>query len=183
VLFAWLAEAADGGYRALVARWPLAPFLLTPIGFAVAAALTGAFFDGAQGSGIPQVIAARASSVPAHRTALLGWRVTVAKIVLTAFCMLAGGSIGREGPTVQVGAAIMFAAGGLAGIGRQRGLVLAGAAAGIAAAFNAPLAGILFVIEELARSFDRRLTAITVAAVILAGPDEPRPRRGRELSR
>ena len=66
---------------------------------------------------------------------------------------LAGGaSVGREGPTVQVGATIMQALGQALRLPRvetQRGLVLAGGAAGVAAAFNTPLAGIVFAIEEL----------------------------------
>ncbi|HVM83931.1 MAG TPA: chloride channel protein, partial [Candidatus Binatia bacterium] len=80
-----------------------------------------------------------------------------------------GASTGREGPTVQVGAAIMFAIGRFAGIGRQPGLILAGAAAGVAGAFNTPLAGIVFAIEEMAKAFDRRMNVLVVAAVILAG--------------
>lgn len=169
VAFAWLADAANDLFRDIVELSPWAPLLLTPLAFGLSAAATIRWFDGAQGSGIPQVIAARASGVHAHRSALLNARVTIGKVVLTVLGMCAGGSIGREGPTVQVGAAIMFAVGGVAGIGRQRGLVLAGAAAGIAAAFNTPLAGVLFAIEELAKSFERRMAAITVSAVVLAG--------------
>ena len=168
-LFAMLADDAAAGNRMIAATYPLAGLVLTPLGFALSAALTRIWFDGAQGSGIPQVIAARASKDHAHRAALLGLRVTLGKIVLVLIGLLVGASIGREGPTVQVGAAVMFAAGGLAGIGRQRGLVLAGAAAGIAAAFNTPLAGVLFAIEELAKAFERRMTAITASAVVLAG--------------
>lgn len=167
--FAKLSDLAQDFYRAMTVAWPYAPLVVTPLGFALSQIATKLWFEGAQGSGIPQVIAARASRHVAHRASLLGLRVTLGKIVLVIFGLAIGASIGREGPTVQVGAAIMFAVGGMAGIGRQRGLVLAGAAAGIAAAFNTPLAGILFAIEELAKSFERRMTAITTAAVVLAG--------------
>jgi H+/Cl- antiporter ClcA len=79
-----------------------------------------------------------------------------------------GASIGREGPTVQVGAAIMLATGRLSPR-RLKGLVLAGGAAGVAAAFNTPLAGIVFAIEELSRDYERRASVGVIAAVITAG--------------
>jgi H+/Cl- antiporter ClcA len=167
--FAKLSDLAQDLNRHIAATWFYAPLVITPIGFALSQILTKLWFEGAQGSGIPQVIAARATSHLSHRARLLGARVTIGKIILVIFGLAIGASIGREGPTVQVGAAIMFAVGGMAGIGRQRGLVLAGAAAGIAAAFNTPLAGILFAIEELAKAFEPRMTAITTAAVVLAG--------------
>ena len=82
--------------------------------------------------------------------------------------LLCGASIGREGPTVQVGASIMFAIGRLSPR-RQPGLLLAGASAGVAAAFNTPLAGIVFGIEEMSRSFEARTSGIILGAVIAAG--------------
>lgn len=82
--------------------------------------------------------------------------------------LLSGASSGREGPTVQVGAATMFLLGRLEPH-RQPGLLLAGAAAGIAAAFNAPLAGIIFGIEEMSRSFEQRSSVLVLVTVIVAG--------------
>ena len=69
---------------------------------------------------------------------------------------------------MQVGASIMFAIGRVAPF-RQRGFLLAGAAAGVAAAFNTPLAGIVFGIEEMSRSFEARTSGLVVGAVIAAG--------------
>ena len=95
-------------------------------------------------------------------------RVAVGKILIMSLGLLTGASIGREGPTVQVGAAIMFALGRLSPH-RQAGFLLAGAAAGVAAAFNTPLAGIVFGIEEMSRSFEARTSGLIIGAVIAAG--------------
>jgi H+/Cl- antiporter ClcA len=95
-------------------------------------------------------------------------RVAAGKLLLTVAGLLCGASTGREGPTVQVGASIMYAAGRYAP--RMRGgLIVAGGAAGIAAAFNAPLAGIMFGIEEMSRKFEGHASTLAIAAVIAAG--------------
>ena len=91
---------------------------------------------------------------------------------MSFLAILGGFTIGREGPTVQVGAALMFNLRRLyprsnALIERQ--LVLAGAAAGLSAAFNTPLAGIVFAIEELTRSFEARASGVLITAIIIAG--------------
>jgi H+/Cl- antiporter ClcA len=91
---------------------------------------------------------------------------------MTLLGLACGASIGREGPTVQVGASIMHALGNLLRLPRpelRRALVLAGGAAGIAAAFNTPLAGIVFAIEELSHSFEVRTSGTVFTAVIIAG--------------
>lgn len=169
VLFAHAADLAAELFGWLRQQWPYLPLALTPAGFALCAWAARRWFDGAQGSGIPQAIAARASHDPADRERLLGAKVTAGKVALTVVGLGIGASIGREGPTVQVGAAIMLAVAGFAGIGRVRGLVLAGAAAGVAAAFNTPLAGVVFAIEEMARAFEHRISGPIVGAVVLAG--------------
>jgi H+/Cl- antiporter ClcA len=171
VLAVFMAEAANI-VQALFAdverQWHWAPLLITPIGFGLAAWLTRRFFDGAQGSGIPQVIAARQLPTVEERSKLVSARLGVAKIGLLLLGLLCGASSGREGPTVQVGAATMFFLGRIEPH-RQPGLLLAGSAAGIAAAFNAPLAGIIFGIEEMSRSFEQRSSVLVLVAVIAAG--------------
>jgi H+/Cl- antiporter ClcA len=94
--------------------------------------------------------------------------VILGKMALTALALLVGASVGREGPTVQVGAAVMLLCARIGGIGHARGILLAGAAAGVAAAFNTPLAGIVFAIEEMARSFEHRNSGRVLAAIVLA---------------
>ena len=166
-----LAVASDAVQRVFqsgLARWPYMPLAVTPLGFALAVWLAQRVFPNTQGSGIPQAIAARKLEDQDARARLVGLRVAVGKILLTLFGLLIGASTGREGPTVQVGASVMFLIGRLTPR-RQPGLILAGAAAGVAAAFNAPLAGIVFAIEEMSRSFEVRASGLIIAAVILAG--------------
>lgn len=167
--FAYMADGAQDYYHRLFAWNPYALLILTPATFALFAWMTKRWFDGAQGSGIPQAIAARRHQDGALARKLLAPNVTIAKIVMTSLALAAGASIGREGPTVQIGACIMFMVGSYAGIGRQPGLILAGSAAGIAGAFNAPLAGVMFAIEEMAHSYDRRLSSLVIAAVVISG--------------
>lgn len=165
---ALLADAAQAQWHNLLAVQRYAALILTPFGFGLALFLARRYFQNSQGSGIPQVIAARALPDGESRLALVSLRVAAGKIAVMMLGLLCGASIGREGPTVQVGAALMFAAGRRA-LNYQRGLLLAGAAAGIAAAFNTPLAGIVFGIEELSRSFKSRTSGLVLATVIAAG--------------
>ncbi|MCW2494050.1 MAG: chloride channel protein [Frankiales bacterium] len=166
VAFAWAANrATELFHRVLIYPW--IAFGLTPAIFVLSAYLARRFFPGSQGSGIPQAIAARRARH--RRNTLLSMRLTMGKIALTLLGLAAGASIGREGPTVQVGAAIMLKCGKWGGMGKARGLILAGSAAGVAAAFNTPLAGIVFAIEEMGRAFEQRSSALVLIAVILAG--------------
>ena len=166
-----LAVASDEVQRIFqnwLVRWPYMPLVLTPLGFAFVVLLAVRVFPNTQGSGIPQAIAARKLDDQDARARLVGLRVAAGKILLTLLGLLVGASTGREGPTVQVGASVMFLIGRLTPR-RQPGLILAGAAAGVAAAFNAPLAGIVFAIEEMSRSFEARASGLIIAGVILAG--------------
>jgi H+/Cl- antiporter ClcA len=169
--FALCATWANGVFRHLTAWNRYAPLVVTPLGFCAIVWSTRRFFPGAQGSGIPQTIAALSAGSLA-RGRLLSLKIALGKVLLTVLGLLSGASIGREGPTVQIGAALMYS------LSRStlfpyermhRGLILAGGAAGVAAAFNAPLAGIVFAIEEMSRSFEHRTVSIVITAVIVAG--------------
>lgn len=168
VVFTAAANRAQALFHHLLFN-PWLALAVTPAGFVLCAWLTRTVFPGAQGSGIPQAIAARRLSDDGLRARLLSLRLTTGKILLTLIGLLTGASIGREGPTVQVGASIMLGAARMGGMGRQRGLILAGSAAGVAAAFNTPLAGIVFAIEEMSRAFESRTSGLVLVAVILAG--------------
>lgn len=168
VALALLADEAQAIFKDLVLRWRYISLGLTPCGLGIAAYLTRRVFPNSQGSGIPQAIAARHLSDQGARSALVSIRIAIGKIFLTLFGLLCGASIGREGPTVQVGASIMFAIGRLSPR-RQPGLILAGASAGVAAAFNTPLAGIVFGIEEMSRAFEVETSSLLLGAIIAAG--------------
>jgi H+/Cl- antiporter ClcA len=166
-----LAFAADWAarvFQAVLAWQPLAALALTPLGFAMSIWVAQRYFPNSGGSGIPQAIAARQLQGLAARERLVSIRIAVGKVVLVLLGLLCGASIGREGPTVQVGASIMFAVGRLSPR-RQPGLILAGASAGVSAAFNTPLAGIVFGIEEMSRSFEARTSGIIIGGVVAAG--------------
>ncbi len=151
IAFAALADRVGGLFLAVVAGHAWLPFALAPAGLALSVLLTRTLFPGAQGSGIPQVIAALHMHEPERIDAVLSLRIAVGKVLLTLLGLGCGASIGREGPTVQVGATIMHALGRVLRLPRQdayRAMVLAGGAAGVAAAFNTPLAGVVFAIEN-----------------------------------
>jgi H+/Cl- antiporter ClcA len=172
IAFADLANAAQSLFRLVTGPRPWLVLLVAPAGLAVSVLLTRTVFPGAQGSGIPQVMAALHMSDPRQIARLLSARVALGKVLLTLLGLASGASVGREGPTVQVGASIMQALGRALHLPRaetQRGLVLAGGAAGVAAAFNTPLAGIVFAIEELSHSFESRTSGMVITAVVLGG--------------
>ncbi len=169
VAFTEASNAAQTAFAHGILRFWLLPLIVTPIGFVICAALTQRYFRGAEGSGIPQAIAALDLTEGPHRYQLLAPKLILGKIGATLIGLLCGASVGREGPTVQVGAIIMLQVARFGGLKNERGLILAGSAAGIAAAFNAPLAGIVFAIEELSRSFEQRTNGLALYAVIFAG--------------
>ena len=169
VLFAELAELANEMFIEHAHENPLLPLIFTPVALGLIAWMTKKFFHGAEGSGIPQTIAALEVK---NKSAILSLKIAVGKIVLTLAGLASGASIGREGPSVHIGAAIMHTLGRYVRFPphyMERGLILAGGAAGVAAAFNTPLAGIVFAIEEMSRSFEQRISGIVTTGVVLAG--------------
>jgi H+/Cl- antiporter ClcA len=169
VIFASLGDMSTKFFKELVANYSWLPFIITPLGLCVSVMLTKAFFPAVSGSGIPQAIAAKSMRVPAEKVRLLSVKNAFVKIFLTVLAILCGASVGREGPTVQVGASIMMGVGRLFSYGTRSTLVIAGGAAGIAAAFNTPLAGIVFAVEELSRTYVQKTTSLIVSTVIIAG--------------
>jgi H+/Cl- antiporter ClcA len=174
--FTLLAEAAMHGFQQ-IERWgPQGRYLVlvwTPLLTVALLWWTRRFVPGAMGSGIPQVMRALDDDLqPGQRAWLVSLRVSLHKIALVSGGLFAGLSIGREGPTVQVGAGVMVHARRWLSPGSgidAHDLMVAGAAAGIAAAFNTPLGGIVFALEQLSRRRSIAHSSLVIAGIVLAG--------------
>lgn len=126
--------------------------------------LLNSFCPEAAGSGIPQVKLAfwkEFGHIPK--------RIAAIKFVAGALSIGGGLSLGREGPSVQIGSGLASTVAGLMGIPKQgkRTASAAGAAAGLAAAFNAPLAGVAFVLEEILEDLNNRLLGPVLLASVI----------------
>lgn len=173
ILFERLSSSALTTFHAIVQLAWWSPLLLTPmIGMFVVWA-THRYAPGSQGSGIPQVIAAsRLAADDTEVGKLVSLRIAAGKIVLGSLALVGGFSAGREGPSVQVGASILASVHRWiphTRLIRRSDLIIAGGAAGIAAAFNTPLAGIVFAIEELGRRLETRTSGVVLSTIIVAG--------------
>lgn len=173
VAFTWMTEQAFEHFTAFEKGFWWGPLLWTPASTAAIVWLTRRYVVGAAGSGIPQVMAALTPEVPKAAGHLyVSVKLSVAKMLLATWGLLAGLSLGREGPSVQIAAGVMHHARRWLPTKSQvseHGLMLAGGAAGIAAAFNTPLGGVMFAIEELSRKPEQRSNGLLVAAIVLAG--------------
>lgn len=183
----WLAAAAAAGGGALffiyAERWsllfaarlraesPYLPALVVGAGLVIIMRLRDRLFPGTEGTGIPQAIAAlRLGEHPARAT-VLSLRILIGKMLLLTLALFAGATVGREGPSVHVAACALYFANRLATFAPahvERGLILAGGAAGIGAAFNAPIAGLVFAIEEIGRSFEKANASLMIRSVVIA---------------
>lgn len=155
---------------------PYQLFLLAPLLFVAGWWIVQKYAPAAAGSGIPQVMAAlqKGAQVPEKELSrLLGFRVMLVKIVSSLLCLLGGGVIGREGPTIQIGASIFCSVhrrfGNMVHQHNPMPWIIAGSSAGLAAAFNTPLGGIVFAIEELASVHFNQFKIAVLSAVIIAG--------------
>ncbi|HEY2733124.1 MAG TPA: chloride channel protein, partial [Polyangiales bacterium] len=139
--------------------------LVTTLGALVSGAILHFFAPNARGSGIPQVKVAYVV-----KTGRLRLRDAVYKFFLSALQIGTGSALGREGPTVQICAGVSSALGRLFAISPQnrRRLLPVGAAAGVAAAFNAPIAAVTFITEEIIGDLDQTLLSGVVVAAALA---------------
>ncbi len=141
-------------------------YVLVPIGGALLAGpLIAWFAKEAKGHGVPEVMQALVL-----RGGRIRPRVALAKIVASALCIGTGGSAGREGPIVQVGSTLGSVTGQILHLSddRIKNLVACGAAAGIAATFNAPIAGVAFAIEVLMCELQVRMFGNVVIAAVSA---------------
>jgi CIC family chloride channel protein len=134
------------------------------VGLLLVSWFTCRFVPEAQGHGVPEVITAIA-----RHDGVIRPRVSLIKILASGFCIGTGGTVGREGPIVQIGSSLGSMAGQLFKLSARniKVLVAAGTAAGISATFNAPLAGVIFSSEIILGSFAvESLTPIVIASVL-----------------
>ena len=147
------------------------PMVVITLGMLVILQLRIRYFPGTEGTGIPQAIAALKTEDGPIRTQMLSWRIAIGKTVLLVLGLFTGMTIGREGPSVHVGACMMYLITKMTRFPQnlvQRGLILGGGGAGIAAAFNAPVAGAIFALEEIGRSFEKNNIGTIIRTVLLA---------------
>jgi len=183
----WLLAAAASGLGAYLfnfaeqlseesRRWmmdvsPLLPAGIVSISIMIICPLRDRVFPGTDGTGIPQTIAALKIPDGPKRNKVLSLRIMLGKMLLLVMGLFAGPTIGREGPSVHVGACLMYLSARFAKFEHhlvQRGLILAGGAAGIAAAFNTPIAGAVFAFEEIGRSFEKDNAGTIVRTAVVA---------------
>ncbi|MFG2286616.1 chloride channel protein [Streptomyces sp. NPDC048595] len=146
----------------------LGPFfvLLAPVvGGLLYGPLVDRFAKEARGHGVPEVMLA-----VAQRGGRINPQVSVVKALASALCIGSGGSVGREGPIVQIGSALGSTLGRVVKVSedRMRLLVACGAAGGIAATFNAPLAGVFFSMELILGAFSVEAFGATVLSSVTA---------------
>jgi CIC family chloride channel protein len=147
-MVAWHTDDVTLNYlRHLPSWWKI---LSPAVGGLIVGLIIVRFAAEAKGHGVPEVMEA-----VALRGGRIRPRVVVAKLLASSVCIASGGSVGREGPIVQIGSAIASSIGQWLRVGerRMRTLVGCGAAAGIAATFNAPVAGALFAVEIILGDF------------------------------
>ncbi|NOQ16400.1 MAG: chloride channel protein [Methyloprofundus sp.] len=167
-----LSEWAGQTYRSISLAYPWFNFIIAPFGLALTAWISTRFFPGSQGSGIPQVKLALELNNSENHSHLVSLRIAAGKTFLPIMGLLSGASVGFGGPATHVGASLMASLEKLIKFPTHyttKGLLLAGSAAGFAAMFSAPLAGIMFGIEEMGRTLDERISSLVLTAIILSG--------------
>jgi len=171
-IFAWAEKLLD-----VMLNWhDWAIFIVAPIGFVLSWWLVKEFAPNAKGSGIPQVMAAVELANPKEHTkirSLLSLKIIVFKIISSVVLVIGGGAVGREGPTIQIAGSIFrkvneYLPDWWPKISKKN-MIMTGAAAGLAAAFNTPLGGIVFAVEELSKTHINYFKTALFTAVIIAG--------------
>ncbi len=170
VLFRWLihrfsAIFFDGGASLLSSLGPWYVVLIPAAGGLIVGLLVYYLAPETKGHGVPEVMYAVDREGGRIRI-----RVAVIKALASSVCIGSGGSVGREGPIVQIGSSLGSSLGQLFHLSRDKVkiLVACGAGGGIAATFNAPLAGIFFALEIILRSYAPRHISSVVLASVLA---------------
>lgn len=151
-------------------------FIIAPIGFVLSWWLVKEFAPYAKGSGIPQVMAAVELANPKEHYKirhLLSVKIIIFKILSSVALVIGGGAVGREGPTIQIAGSVFRKVNELLPDWwpkiSKKNMIMTGAAAGLSAAFNTPLGGIVFAVEELSKTHINYFKTALFTAVIIAG--------------
>jgi H+/Cl- antiporter ClcA len=176
VLYAKLFFLAEMGTHWVIHHGTWLLFIVMPVCFVTAWWLVSKFAPAARGSGIPQVIAAVELATPKYIDKvkkLLSIRIIFFKILSSIVMVFGGGVVGREGPTIQIAGSVFRAVNQWLPSWwpkiSKRNMIMAGAAAGLAAAFNTPLGGVVFAMEEVTRTHISYFKTALFTAVIIAG--------------
>src|SRR5450432_27306 len=176
VAYSKLFSLAEKGTQFIFQRNSYLFFIITPICFVIAWWLVKRFSTYARGSGIPQVMAAielSSSNDYEKIKPLLSIKIMLVKVCSSIVMVFGGGAIGREGPTIQIAGSVFYKINQWLPswwpkISRIN-MIMTGAAAGLAAAFNTPLGGIVFAVEELTKTHMNYFKTALFSAVIIAG--------------
>jgi H+/Cl- antiporter ClcA len=176
VLYARLFFLAEKGTSYMFRHFAWSFFFITPICFVIAWWMVKKFAPYSRGSGIPQVMASIELANPKHNDRvekLLSVRIILVKIISSLFMVFGGGAIGREGPTIQVAGSVFRKINEWLPMWwpkiSKKNMIMTGAAAGLAAAFNTPLGGIVFAVEELTKTHINYFKTAIFSAVIISG--------------
>lgn len=176
VMYAKLFEASETLLHLLLNwhRWSI--FILAPIAFVSSWYIVKRLAPYAKGSGIPQVMAAVDLANPRGRYKLkylLSFKIIVIKVISSMILVIGGGAVGREGPTIQIAGSIFRFVNQMLPKWWPKisikNMIMTGAAAGLSAAFNTPMGGIVFAVEELAKIHLDYFKTALFTAVIIAG--------------
>jgi H+/Cl- antiporter ClcA len=155
-------------------KWSL--LAITPVCFILGWWTIQRFSTFARGSGIPQIMASIELATPKEHNKidrLLSFRIIVVKIISSLIMVFGGAIIGREGPTIQIAGSVFrivnkYLPSWWPKISKKN-MIITGAAAGLAAAFNTPLGGIVFAVEELSKTHISYFKTALFTAIIVAG--------------
>jgi H+/Cl- antiporter ClcA len=176
VLYARLFAMAEHTTSYIVHHFFYALFIITPVCFLIARWLVKRYAPFSRGSGIPQVMVSLELATPHYNekvNKLLSLRIIFIKVLSSLIMVIGGGVIGREGPTIQIAGSVFRK------INQwlpewwpkisKKNMIMTGAAAGLAAAFNTPLGGIVFAVEELTKTHISYFKTAIFTSVIIAG--------------
>jgi len=176
VLYARLFAFAEHGTAYIIKHYAWLLFIVTPLCFVLAWWVVVRFAKFGRGSGIPQVMASielATTKDDAKVGKLLSLRIIIVKAFSSLVLVLGGGAIGREGPTIQIAGSVFRKVNMLLPKWwpkiSKRNMIMTGAAAGLSAAFNTPLGGIVFAVEELTKTHISYFKTALFTAIIIAG--------------